>query len=148
MMQAIKKGHEEIKKITAFINDIVAEIGKPKFEYQSAEVPKELYDAVYDLAYEEMRKAVLTDDKTVRDSRVAALTEEVQQKLAEEFPESASIISEAMYKIEKKIVRNIYSKKGKGWTAEDSMRSGLCLQQCHCCLEHMDQVFSREARHR
>lgn len=113
MMQAIKKGHEEIKKITAFINDIVAEIGKPKFEYQSAEVPKELYDAVYDLAYEEMRKAVLTDDKTVRDSRVAALTEEVQQKLAEEFPESASIISEAMYKIEKKIVREYILKEGK-----------------------------------
>ena len=113
MMQAIKKGHEEIKKITAFINDIVAEIGKPKFEYQSAEVPKELYDAVYDLAYEEMRKAVLTDDKTVRDSGVAALTEEVQQKLAEEFPESASIISEAMYKIEKKIVREYILKEGK-----------------------------------
>jgi polyribonucleotide nucleotidyltransferase len=113
MMQAIKKGHEEIKKITAFINDIVAEIGKPKFEYQSAEVPKELYDAVYDLAYEEMRKAVLTDDKTVRDSRVAALTEEVQQKLAEEFPESASIISEAMYKIEKKIVREYILKERK-----------------------------------
>jgi polyribonucleotide nucleotidyltransferase len=113
MMQAIKKGHEEIKKITEFINDIVAEIGKPKFEYQSAEVPKELYDAVYDLAYEEMRKAVLTDDKTVRDSRVAALTEEVQQKLAEEFPESASIISEAMYKIEKKIVREYILKERK-----------------------------------
>ena len=113
MMQAIKKGHEEIKKITAFINDIVADRGHPKFASQSAEVPNELYDAVYDLAYEEMRKAVLTDDKTVRDSRVAALTEEVQQKLAEEFPESASIISEAMYKIEKKIVREYILKEGK-----------------------------------
>ena len=66
MLQAVKKGHDEIKKITAFINGIVAEVGKPKFEYQSAEVPKELYDAVYELAYEELRGAMLTDDKTVR----------------------------------------------------------------------------------
>lgn len=111
-------------------------------------MPKELYDAVYDLAYEEMRKAVLTDDKTVRDSGVAALTEEVQQKLAEEFPKVLPLSQRQCIKSKRKLSGNIYSKKGKGWTAEDSMRSGLCLQQCHCCLEHMDQVFSREARHR
>lgn len=113
MMQAVKKGHEEIKKITAFINGIVAEIGKPKFEYQSAELPKELYDAVYELAYEELRGAMLTDDKTVRDERVAALTADIQQKLAETFPEGSALITEAIYKIEKKIVREYILKEGK-----------------------------------
>jgi polyribonucleotide nucleotidyltransferase len=105
MLDAIIKGHSEIKKITAFIKNIAAEIGKPKFEYKSAEVPQEIFDAVSSLAYDAMREAVLTDDKTVRDQRVAALTEEVQQKLAETYPESSSLIAEAIYKMEKKIVR-------------------------------------------
>ncbi|HOJ79863.1 MAG TPA: polyribonucleotide nucleotidyltransferase [Clostridiales bacterium] len=113
MMKAVKKGHEEIKKITEFIKGIVAEVGKPKFEYQSAEVPKELYDAVYELTYEKLREAVLTDDKTVRDERVSAITEEVTQQLAETFPESAAQIAEAIYKIERKIVRDYILKEGK-----------------------------------
>jgi len=113
MLNAVIKGHEEIKKIAAFIKGIQDEIGKPKFEYQSAEVPKEIYDAVYELAYEKMRKAVLTDDKTVRDNQVAALTEEVQQKLAETFPDSAAAIAEAVYKVEKKVVRQYILEEGK-----------------------------------
>ncbi|HOQ06747.1 MAG TPA: polyribonucleotide nucleotidyltransferase [Clostridiales bacterium] len=113
MLQAVKKGHQEIKKIVGFINGIVAEIGKPKFEYQSAEVPKELYDAVYELAYAKLREAVLTDDKAVRDERVSALTEEVKQQLAETFPDSDSQIAEAMYKIERKIVREYILNEGK-----------------------------------
>jgi polyribonucleotide nucleotidyltransferase len=113
MLDAVKKGHEEIKKICAFIKGIVAEVGKPKFEYASAEVPQEIYQAVYDLAYEEMRKAVLTDDKTVRDAQVAALTEDVQQKLAETFPESTVQIAEAIYKLEKKVVRNYILNEGR-----------------------------------
>jgi polyribonucleotide nucleotidyltransferase len=113
MFEAVKKGHEEIKKICDFIQGIVAEIGKPKFEYKSAEVPQEIFQAVYDLAYEDMRKAVLTDDKTVRDTQVAALTEEVQQKLAETFPESTALIAEAIYKLEKKVVRKYILEEGK-----------------------------------
>ena len=113
MIQAIKKGHEEIKKIVAFIKDIVAEVGKTKFEYWSAEVPKELYDAVYELACEKLREAVLTDDKAVRDARVSALTEEIQQKLEEAFPESSAQIADAMYKLEKKVVREYILKEGK-----------------------------------
>jgi polyribonucleotide nucleotidyltransferase len=113
MFEAVKKGHEEIKKICAFIQDIVAEVGKPKFEYTSAEVPQEIFQVVYDLAYEQMRKAVLTDDKTVRDTQVAALTEEVQQKLAETFPDSTAAIAEAIYKLEKKVVRKYILEEGK-----------------------------------
>ncbi|MGI6669247.1 MAG: polyribonucleotide nucleotidyltransferase [Acetivibrionales bacterium] len=113
MLDAIIKGHAEIKKIVAFIKDIAAEIGKPKFEYKSAEVPQEIYDAVNSLAHDAMCEAVLTDDKAVRDQRVAALTEEIQQKLAETYPESSSLIAEAIYKLERKIVRRYILEEGK-----------------------------------
>jgi polyribonucleotide nucleotidyltransferase len=105
MLDAVIKGHAEIKKIAAFIKSIVAEVGKPKFEYISSEVPKDLFEAVRGIAYEGMREAVLATDKTVRDTKVAALTEEVQQKLAETFPDKKGIIAEAIYKLEKKVVR-------------------------------------------
>ncbi len=113
MLDAVIKGHQEIKKIAAFIKGIAAEVGKPKFEYASAEVPKEIFDAVKEIAYEKMRQAVLTDDKTVRDTNVAALTEEVQQALAETFPEKTAVIAEAIYKLEKKVVRKYILDEGK-----------------------------------
>jgi polyribonucleotide nucleotidyltransferase len=113
MLDAIIKGHEEIKKIAAFIKGIVAEVGKPKFEYKSAEVPQEIFEAVKELAYEPMRQAVLTDDKTVRETNIAQLTEDVQQKLAETFPDMSSVISEAIYKIEKMVVRQYIAEEGK-----------------------------------
>ncbi len=105
MLEAIKKGHEEIKKIAAFINGIVAEVGKPKFAYQSSEVPEDIFNEVKKLAHEKMREAVLATDKTVRDDKVAKLTGEVQESLAEAFPDSKGIINEAIYKLEKKVVR-------------------------------------------
>lgn len=113
MLDAVIKGHQEIKKIAAFIKGIAAEVGKPKFEYTSAEVPQEIFDAVKEIAYEKMRQAVLTDDKTVRDANVAALTEEVQQALAETFPEKTAVIAEAIYKLEKKVVRKYILDEGK-----------------------------------
>lgn len=105
MFDAIKKGHEEIKKIVAFINSIVEEVGKPKFEYKSSDVPENIFASIKELAYEGMREAVLATDKTVRDEKVAKLTEEVQEKLAEIYPDSKGIINEGIYKLEKKVVR-------------------------------------------
>lgn len=113
MLDAIIKGHAEIKKITAFIKEIVAEVGKPKFEYKSSAVPQEIFDAVKEIAHEKMRQAVLTDDKTVRDTNIATLTEEVQQKLAETFPDKTGVIAEAIYKLEKKVVRHYILEEGK-----------------------------------
>jgi len=113
MLDAVIKGHQEIKKIAAFIKGIAAKVGKPKFNYTSAEVPQDIFDAVRQIAYEKMRQAVLTDDKTVRDTNVAALTEEVQQALAETFPEKTSVIAEAIYKLEKKVVRKYILDEGK-----------------------------------
>lgn len=113
MFDAIVKGHQEIKKIADFIKNIADEVGKPKFEYKSAEVPAEIFDAVKDLAYESMRKAVLAVDKTVRDENIAVLTEEVQEKLADTFPDSKALIDEAIYKLEKKTIREYILEEGK-----------------------------------
>jgi polyribonucleotide nucleotidyltransferase len=113
MFDAVKQGHQEIKKIAAFIKSIVAEVGKPKFEYVSSEVPQEIFEAVKEIAYEGMREAVLATDKTVRDTKVAALTVEVQQKLAETFPDKKGVIAEAIYKLEKKVVRKYILEENK-----------------------------------
>ena len=113
MLDAIIKGHEEIKKVVDFINGIVAEVGKPKFEYKSSEVPQELFSAVKELAYGKMREAVLAVDKTDRDDKVARLTEEVQLGLAETFPDAKTMINEAIYKLEKKVVREYILEEGK-----------------------------------
>ncbi len=113
MFEAIKKGHEEIKKICDFINSIVAEIGKPKFSYESAEVPQELFAAVKAFGYETMRQAVLATDKQDRDEKVSKLTEDTQAALAEQFPDMQVKINEAIYKLEKKVVREYILKEGK-----------------------------------
>lgn len=113
MLDAIKKGHVEIKKVVDFINSIVAEVGKPKFEYKSSEVPQELFSAVKELGYAKMREAVLAVDKTDRDNKVSTLTEEVQLSLAETFPDSKGQINEAIYKLEKKVVREYILDEGK-----------------------------------
>lgn len=113
MLDAIKKGHEEIKKICSFIEDIVKEIGKPKFEYVSSDVPADLFAAVKDFGYEKMRLAVLATDKQDRDQKISELTEEVQAALAEQFPEMQAKINEAIYKLEKKVVRQYILKEGK-----------------------------------
>ncbi len=113
MFEAIKKGHDEIKKICDFINSIVAEIGKPKFSYESAEVPQELFAAVKAFGYETMRQAVLATDKQDRDEKVSKLTEDTQAALAEQFPDMQAKINEAIYKLEKKVVREYILKEGK-----------------------------------
>jgi polyribonucleotide nucleotidyltransferase len=113
MFDAVIQGHQEIKKIAAFIKSIVAEVGKPKFQYISSEVPKEIFEAVKEIAYEGMREAVLATDKKVRDTKVAALTEEVQQKLAETFPDKKGVIAESIYKLEKKVVRKYILEENK-----------------------------------
>ncbi|HHV30432.1 MAG TPA: polyribonucleotide nucleotidyltransferase [Clostridium sp.] len=113
ILDAIKKGHDEIKRIVEFIDEIVKEIGKPKFEYESAEVPEEIFSAVKEFAYDRMREAVLAVDKQVRDDNITALTTEATEHFAEIFPEMESVIKEAMYKLEKKVVREYILEEGK-----------------------------------
>ena len=106
MLNAIAEGHEEIKKIVEFINGIVAEVGKEKFTYESADVPEEVFDAVKEYGWDKMREAVLAVDKEVRDANVAKLQEEVVAMLEEKEEGLSSWAADAVYKLEKKVVRD------------------------------------------
>ncbi len=105
MFEAIMLAHEEIKKICAFIDGIVAEIGKPKFSYPSAELDPALFDAVYEFCAEDVKVALDTDDKNIRDARMAPITEAVYAKFDEGNDEMHVVLDEVLYKIQKKIVR-------------------------------------------
>ena len=105
MFEAIMLAHEEIKKLCTFIDSIVAEVGKPKFEYPSAELDQSLFDAVYEFCAEDVKVALDTDDKNVRDAKMAPITEAVYSKFDEGKEEMHVVLDEVLYKIQKKIVR-------------------------------------------
>ncbi|WP_283118220.1 polyribonucleotide nucleotidyltransferase [Anaerotruncus colihominis] len=105
MLDAIIKGHEEIKRMVAFIKNVQAEIGKPKFPFQSMEVPHELFDAIRDFAIDDVKAALDTDNKNVRDERLAPVVERIHEKFDDEEKTNAAVIDEAIYKLQKFIVR-------------------------------------------
>jgi polyribonucleotide nucleotidyltransferase len=106
MLDAIKKAHEEIKKIVAFISDIQKEIGKPKFEFEKQGVNEEFYNAVKELALEKVKYALDTDDKNVREERLKPIVEEIETTLGEQYADYMPQLGEVMYKLQKYIVRN------------------------------------------
>jgi len=105
MFEAIMKAHEEIKPVIAFINEMVAEIGKTKFEYPSCEVDADMFNKIAEMAEADVMEALYTDDKTIRDAKLQPIYERVNEALAEEYPDSQVMINECMYKLQKKIVR-------------------------------------------
>ncbi|HHY24716.1 MAG TPA: polyribonucleotide nucleotidyltransferase [Clostridiaceae bacterium] len=113
MLNAIMKGHEEIKRVVEFIREIVAEVGKPKFEYQSFEVPEEIFEAIENYAYNDIKESLLSADKQVREGNISKLKDEIIEHFSENYPEMESVISEAIYKLERKIVRELILKEGK-----------------------------------
>ncbi len=106
MLEAILKGHEEIKKMVAFISDIQAQIGKKKFEFESMEVDHDMFDAIEELAAEKVKFALDTNDKNVREERLNPIKDEIHAKFDEIYPEKIAMIDECIYKLQKKIVRN------------------------------------------
>jgi len=113
MLDAIKKGHVVIKEIVAFISSIVAEVGKPKYEYKSYQVEQDLYTDVKAVAYDDMKEAVLAVDKRDRDTKIDLLKAKVKESLKDKYPDNAFQISEALYKLEKSVVRNYLLKEHK-----------------------------------
>lgn len=105
MLDGIIYAHQEIKKIVAFIEQIKQQIGKPKFEYASAELDHDFYDAVKEYSLTKIEQALDTDDKDVRDARLAVIEKDITEHFAEQYPDSSAAIGEAMYKIQKEIVR-------------------------------------------
>jgi polyribonucleotide nucleotidyltransferase len=111
MLQAIVEGHKAIQEICKFIKTIADEIGKPKFAYTSSEVPEDVFSAVRDFARENMRQAVLSADKTARDAQVTELKAETSAHIAELNPDWVPFVGDAMYKLEKKVVREYLFKE-------------------------------------
>ena len=112
MLKAIKEGHKEIKKICKFISKMKKEIGKKKFEYKSFEVDHEIYEFIEKKFNKDMKKAVTEKDKQVRDDNITKLTEKVNEAYAKKFGEEKQeedkvAIGEALYKLEKKTVRDM-----------------------------------------
>lgn len=113
MIDAIKKGHEEIKRLIDFIEGIVKEVGKEKFSYTPMVVPQEIFDEVSALCRKELESAMMNDDKTIRDKNVNEISKKVHEALDEKYPESITQISEAFYKLQKRIVRDKLLYEGK-----------------------------------
>ncbi|MBO5364004.1 MAG: polyribonucleotide nucleotidyltransferase [Clostridia bacterium] len=115
MFDAIMFAHEEIKKLCAFIQKIQDEIGKPKFEYEHMVVDEALFADIRGFAEGLVQEAMDTDDKTVRDARLSVVYEQVYTHFEEKYPkdEFQAQIDEALYKLQKTVVRNwlMYDKK-------------------------------------
>lgn len=105
MYNGIMAGHEANQKIIEFIKGIQAEIGKEKFSYPSNEPTEEMFEAVKAFVEEDLKIALDTDDKTVRDHRLAPIYEAVHEKFDEVYPEQEAKLDECMYKAQKYVVR-------------------------------------------
>ena len=115
MYDAIMFAHEEIKKIVEFIKGIQDEIGKPKFEYEHITVDEVLFNDIKDFAEDMVKEAMDTDDKTVRDDRLKVVYEKVYEHFEEKYPveEYQTQIDEALYKLQKTVVRRWLLDEGK-----------------------------------
>ena len=113
MLQAIKTGHEEIKKFIDFVDEIVAEVGKPKYDFQHIEVDHDMFESIKEFAIDKVKAALDTDDKVERDNRLQPIYEEVHGKFDELYPEQTAMIDECMYKLQKFVVRRWLLDEGK-----------------------------------
>ena len=106
MFDCIMAGHEANKEIVKFINGIVAEIGKPKFEFESNDPDPEIFKEIEDFCIEDVKKALDTDDKTVRDAALLPIYNAVHEKFDEKFEGCEGKIEEIMYLVQKHVVRD------------------------------------------
>ena len=106
MFEAIMKAHEVNKEIVAFINEIVAQIGKPKRAFESNDPDPADYEMVKEFCLEDVRRALDTDDKTVRDAALLPIYDAVHEKFDEQFEGREDKLDEILYKIQKFVVRD------------------------------------------
>ena len=105
MFDAIMKAHEVNKEVVKFINGIVAEIGKPKFEFESNDPDPAIMEEIESFCIEDVKKALDTDDKTVRDAALLPIYDAVHQKFDERFEGKEAKLDEIMYLVQKHVVR-------------------------------------------
>ncbi len=105
MLDGIQQAFDEIQKQIALINQMVAEIGKPKFDYPHADFDQELFDKIVAENMEEAMAAMDTDDKNVREARWNVLIDHLHEKYLEDYPNMDQYLDEITYKFQKKIVK-------------------------------------------
>ena len=105
MFEAIRMAHEENQKQVALINQMVAEVGKPKFEYPHADFDQELFDKIVAATMDEAKAAMDTDDKNVREARWNQLIDRWHELFLEDYPNMDQYLDEITYKFQKKIVK-------------------------------------------
>ena len=105
MFDAIMKGHEVNKEIVKFINGIVAEIGKPKFAFESNDPDPAIMEEIEAFCIEDVKKALDTDDKLVRDAALLPIYNAVHEKFDERFEGNEAKLDEIMYLVQKHVVR-------------------------------------------
>ncbi|MBQ3063320.1 MAG: polyribonucleotide nucleotidyltransferase [Clostridia bacterium] len=105
MYDAIMLAHREIKDLLVFVNAIIDEIGKPKFEYPSCELDHDMFDEIFAFCEKDLMVALDTDDKTVRDARIAPIYDAIVEKFSEKYEGLSGMMEELLYKMQKKIVR-------------------------------------------
>ncbi len=113
MFDGIMYAHEENKKIVEFIKGIAAEIGKAKIPFESNDPSEELFEAVKSFAIDDVKAALDTDDKRIRDERLKPVYEKVHAEFEEKFPEEAEKIDDCLYKLQKFVVRRWLLDEGK-----------------------------------
>ena len=105
MFEAIRMAHEENQTQIALIHQMVAEIGKPKFDYPHADFNQELFDKIVADFMDEAKAAMDTDDKNIREARWNEMIEHWHEKYLEEYPDMDQYLEEFTYKFQKKIVK-------------------------------------------
>ena len=105
MYEAILKAHEANKEVIKFIKEIKSQVGKEKFTYESAEPSEEMYEAIKKFSIEDIKIALYTNDKNIRDERLDPIYKKVHEKFDEIYPECEKQIDECLYKTQKYVVR-------------------------------------------
>ena len=121
MYDAIMKAHAEIKELLGFVNGVIAEVGKPKFEYPSCELDHDMFDKIFAFCEADLMNALDTDDKNVRDERMLPIEDAIMEKFGEEYPDLATQMPELVYKMQKKVVRR--------WLLDGKRVDGRALNQ-------------------
>ncbi len=105
MYEGIVQAHEKLQGVLDMIDRMVAEVGKPKFEYEHAAFDDELFEKLVANEFEGMEHCMDTDDKNVREARVNEWVSAMQEKYGEEHPDMMQYMDEILYKLQKKVVK-------------------------------------------
>ncbi|MBQ1333876.1 MAG: polyribonucleotide nucleotidyltransferase, partial [Clostridia bacterium] len=113
VIDGILAGHEEAKKTVAFINSIVAEIGKEKMPFTPVEVDHDIYEKVKAYATDKVKYALDTPDKNVREERLKVVFDDIIENLSEEIETLPEVLDDVLYKLQKEIVRRWMLDEGR-----------------------------------